>query len=118
MGFGVLGVALATADLLSREHTGVAAQLKRNSHPSRSGDIYIAQASYWFMFEKGAVAAMHGSPWAYDTHVPIIFVVPGTKSQQVARLVHPVDVAPTLAALLGLSAPAASEGEVLEEVVR
>ena len=87
-------------------------------HPQRSGDIYIAQAPYWFMFEKGAVAAMHGSPWAYDTHVPIIFMVPGVAGQRVDRRVHPVDVAPTLSALLGLSAPASSEGRVLLEVTQ
>ena len=113
-----VGVAMATSELLQREHSGIAANLKRNSHPQRSGDIYVAQAPYWFMFEKGAVAAMHGSPWAYDTHVPLVFVVPGAKHQRVDRRVHPVDVAPTLSALLGLSAPAAAEGRVLSEVVR
>ncbi len=113
-----VGVAMATADLLGREHSGIAASMKRNSHPQRSGDIYIAQAPYWFMFEKGAVAAMHGSPWAYDTHVPIIFMVPGVAGQRVDRRVHPVDVAPTLSALLGLSAPASSEGRVLLEVTQ
>jgi arylsulfatase A-like enzyme len=109
---------MATVDLIGREHSGIAASMKRNSHPQRSGDIYIAQSPYWFMFEKGAVAAMHGSPWAYDTHVPIIFMVPGVSGQHVDRRVHPVDVAPTLSALLGLSAPAAAEGQVLLEVTQ
>jgi len=113
-----VGLAMATVDLIGREHSGIAASMKRNSHPQRSGDIYIAQSPYWFMFEKGAVAAMHGSPWAYDTHVPIIFMVPGVSGQHVDRRVHPVDVAPTLSALLGLSAPAAAEGRVLLEVTQ
>ncbi|MEH6581044.1 MAG: alkaline phosphatase family protein [Halioglobus sp.] len=113
-----VGLAAATHDLLSREHSGLAGQMQRNSHPERSGDIYIAQSPYWFMFEKGAVAAMHGSPWAYDTHVPIIFSGKGIEGQSVARRVHPVDVAPTLSALLGFSAPAGSEGKVLSEVVQ
>ncbi|MEH6586248.1 MAG: alkaline phosphatase family protein [Halioglobus sp.] len=113
-----IGLAAATHELLSREHSGLAGQMQRNSHPERSGDIYVAQAPYWFMFEKGAVAAMHGSPWAYDTHVPIIFAGKGIKGQKVTRRVHPVDVAPTLSALLGFSAPAGSEGEVLREVLQ
>jgi len=112
-----IGLAVATHDLLSREHSGLAGKMQRNSHPERSGDVYIAQAPYWFMFEKGAVAAMHGSPWAYDTHVPIIFSGKGVKAQRITRRVHPVDVAPTLSAMVGISAPAGSEGEVLTEVL-
>ena len=69
------------------------------------------------MFERGPIGAMHGSPWAYDTHVKIIFSGPGIKAAKINRLVHPVDVAPTLSALVGLSPPAAAQGEVLVEVV-
>jgi arylsulfatase A-like enzyme len=68
------------------------------------------------MFDRGAVAAMHGSPWAYDTHVPIMFAGPGIRPNRLDRLVHPVDVAPTLSALLGILPPAAAQGEVLGEV--
>jgi arylsulfatase A-like enzyme len=69
------------------------------------------------MFDKGPVAAMHGSPWRYDTHVPIIFTGPEISSQTVHRLVHPVDVAPTLAALLGMTPPSSAHGTPLEEVL-
>jgi len=96
---------------------GAAAAVKHNHHPQRSGDIYIFQQPYWFMFDRGAVAAMHGSPWRYDTHVPIIFAGPGIEAGTVSRLVHPVDVAPTLSALLHLSPPAAAQGHPLKEVV-
>ena len=97
--------------------TGATAAVRHNHHPQRAGDIYIFQQPYWFMFDRGAVAAMHGSPWSYDTHVPIMFVGPGIKSMHVHRRVHPIDVAPTLSALLGLSPPAAAQGAVLTEVV-
>jgi predicted AlkP superfamily pyrophosphatase or phosphodiesterase len=113
-----IGLAKSKAELLSREHSGIAGQMQRNTHPERSGDIYIAQAPYWFMFDKGAVAAMHGSPWRYDTHVPIIFAGPTISGQKISRLVHPVDVAPTMAALLGIPSPAAAQGSVLTEVLQ
>jgi predicted AlkP superfamily pyrophosphatase or phosphodiesterase len=93
-------------------------QIARNYHPQRSGDIYIAQAPYWFSFEKGPIAAMHGSPWHYDTHVPIIFAGAGIAAARISRPVHPVDVAPTLAALLRMTPPASSQGEILSEVLR
>ena len=67
--------------------------------------------------EGGTIAVMHGSPWEYDRHVPIIFMGKGMSGQKVKRLVHPVDVAPTLSALLGLLAPAGAQGTPLVEVL-
>ncbi len=92
-------------------------QIERNFHESRSGDIYIAQNPYWFLYEKGPVVAMHGSPWKYDTHVPVIFAGPNIPSQKIHRLIHPVDVAPTMAAYLGMTPPASSQGRPLKEVL-
>ena len=91
-------------------------QIRNNIHPVRSGDIYIVQDPYWFNFDKGPVAGMHGSPWNYDTHVPMIFAGNRIKSQMIYRPVQPADLAPTLAALLGMSPPASAQGTVLPEV--
>ena len=71
----------------------------------------------WFNFDKGPVVAMRGSPWRYDTHVPIIFAGAGVRAGTVHRLVHPVDVAPILSALLGMTAPGAEKGTILTEVL-
>ena len=91
-------------------------QIRNNYHPVRSGDIYIVQEPYWFNFDKGPVTGMHGSPWNYDTHVPVIFSGPGISSGITYRRVQPADVAPTLAALMGMSPPASAQGSVLPEV--
>ncbi len=93
-------------------------RIRRNHHASRSGDIYVAPEPYWFFSEKGAVIGMHGSPWRYDTHVPIILAGPGIASARVHRRVHPVDVAPTIAAFLGVSPPAGAVGAPLVEALR
>jgi predicted AlkP superfamily pyrophosphatase or phosphodiesterase len=113
------GIALAVprSGGLTIEDVSAIKQVQRNFHPYRSGDIYIAQEPYWFMFESGPIAVMHGSPWQYDTHVPIIFAGAGIKPQQVHRLVHPVDVSPTIAAMLGMTPPAKSDGVALQEVI-
>jgi predicted AlkP superfamily pyrophosphatase or phosphodiesterase len=91
-------------------------QIRHNLHPERSGDIYIVQNPYWFNFDKGPVAGMHGSPWNYDTHVPVIFTGNGIPSQIIYRQIQPADVAPTISALLGMSPPASAQGAVLPEV--
>jgi arylsulfatase A-like enzyme len=91
-------------------------KVQRNFHPLRSGDIYVAQQPYWFLLESGPIAVMHGSPWSYDTHVPIIFAGAGIDSEVVHRLVHPVDVAPTIANFLSMTSPSSANGSPLEEV--
>ena len=85
-------------------------QIQNNYHPSRSGDIYVAQEPYWFLFEKGPIGVMHGSPWDYDTHVPIIFVGSKIPASVNTDLVHPIDVAPSIAAYLNIKAPKESVG--------
>ena len=112
-----IGGAIVNNSSSQGDSSGAAAAVRRNYHPQRAGDVYIFQQPYWFMFERGPVGAMHGSPWSYDTHVPIIFAGQGIKPARVDRLVHPIDVAPTLSAILNISPPAAAEGSVLEEVV-
>jgi predicted AlkP superfamily pyrophosphatase or phosphodiesterase len=94
----------------------VARRVRNNYHPERAGDIYIVQDPYWFNFDPGPVAVMHGSPWRYDTHVPVIFSGPGVKPGVVRREIQPADIAPTLAALLGMSPPGSAQGTVLPEV--
>lgn len=90
---------------------------RNNHHPIRSGDVYVVQKPWWFLQEGGAVAVMHGSPWRYDTHVPIIFAGAGLDGKTVRRRVRPVDVAPTLAALLGIKPPSPASGKPLVEVL-
>jgi arylsulfatase A-like enzyme len=60
---------------------------------------------------------MHGSPWRYDIHVPMMFMGPDIQPQTVHRSVHPVDVAPTIAAFLGMTPPSSAQGSPLEEVL-
>jgi len=91
--------------------------IRRNFHPKRSGDIYVVQAPYSFLFDDGLVAVMHGSPWRYDTHVPIIFAGPGIAPERVARRVATTDVAVTLSAIFGTTMPSGASGAVLPEAL-
>jgi hypothetical protein len=82
--------------------------------PGRSGDLYVE-------LEPGVIAsshaASHGSPHPYDTDVPLVLWGAGICAGPVPNRVSTLDVAPTLATLLGVSPPAASEGRVLREVL-
>jgi hypothetical protein len=61
---------------------------------------------------EGSTTATHGSPWDYDTHVPLLLIKFGNGSGggRVAhgrfnRRVSPAMIAPTLAALLHVPPP-------------
>jgi predicted AlkP superfamily pyrophosphatase or phosphodiesterase len=116
--FDGINLAVSTKGLATQKGNPLLRQVRRNQHVTRSGDIYIIQEPYWFLFDEGSIPGMHGSPWRYDTHVPIIFAGAAIKAQTVYRLVHPVDVAPTIAAYLGMTPPGSANGVPLEEVLR
>jgi predicted AlkP superfamily pyrophosphatase or phosphodiesterase len=90
-----------------------------NFHPARSGNVYLVFNPGWFINELDGLAAavVHGSPWQYDTFVPILFAGYGLRSQIISRRVHPVDVALTLAKVVGTNTPSGASGEVLLEVL-
>jgi predicted AlkP superfamily pyrophosphatase or phosphodiesterase len=113
------GIALAVSmkTLPTLTDTPTLNRIRNNHHPLRSGDIYVAQSPYWFLQEGGALAVMHGSPWRYDTHVPVIFAGAGIIPEIVNRPIRIVDVAPTLSAFLGVKHPSSSNGEPLVEVL-
>ncbi|MGX9349712.1 alkaline phosphatase family protein [Shimia sp. W99] len=93
--------------------------IRANFHPVRSGDIYVVFEPHWFIadFDGLTVAASHGSPWTYDTHVPIIIAGPGIPHARVARTVDTVDVAATIAAYVGAKPPSGATGQPLVEAL-
>ena len=92
--------------------------LQNAFHPTRSGNVLIVQKQGWYLYPNVTLfAAMHGSPYSYDTYVPIMFAGPGIKPKIVNRRVAPTDIAPTIANYLGIKPPSGSTGLVLPEVV-
>lgn len=91
-----------------------------NYHPDRSGDIYLVFQPEWFINDMDglSVTVTHGSPWRYDTYVPIIFAGFGLEPQVISRRVHTIDVAMTLSLLAGTRPPSGATGEVLLEVLK
>ena len=88
-------------------------QMRKSWHPDVSGDVQFALKPYW-MFGSSTSVTTHGSPHAYDTHVPILMYGPAwVKPGRIDTRVEVVDIAPTLARLLRVPAPAASEGRLL-----
>ena len=116
------GVALAVSSSALRSgqfpDLPIIKSVLRNFNPRRSGDIYLVFEPGRFINEFGGltVASTHGSPWRYDTFVPIIFAGANIPAQRISRRVETVDIAPTLSALIGAKPPSGSVGQLLSEV--
>src|SRR5687767_12491794 len=78
----------------------------------RSGDLMVVPKEYWFMSPRAVMATTHGSPYEYDTHVPVIFFGGAVKAGRSKPSVTPADIAPTLADLAAVKLPMA-EGKAL-----
>lgn len=65
----------------------------------------------------GGNVASHGSPYDYDSHVPIIFAGYGVKAGRYTDFVRTVDIAPTLAAIAGTKVDAKIDGVLLIKAV-
>jgi arylsulfatase A-like enzyme len=86
----------------------------RSFHPQRSGDLEVVLDPYWI---RGKTGATHGTPYLYDSHIPLIFMGPGIQSGVFAKEVALNDLAPTLATLLDVETPSGSVGRVLTEIL-
>lgn len=117
------GVALAVSSTALMRgavaETALTRSILNNHNPQRSGDVFVVFKPHWFIndFDGLTVAATHGSPWKYDTYVPVIFAGAGLQPKQVYRKIETVDVARTLSAFVGAKPPSGASGQILHEVL-
>ena len=82
--------------------------------PGRTGQLLIVPREGDFITRPDPdVAYMHGSPWAYDVSIPLMLAGPAVRAGLYSMPVVQQDVAPTLAAALGVSMPPTATGRVL-----
>ena len=94
----------------------IARRVTNGFYPKRSGDVWVITKPLYF-FSEGEIPTTHGSPYNYDTHVPIILVGAGVLPGRYNAACSPSDIAPTLAALLAVEPPANRTGRVLVEAL-
>jgi predicted AlkP superfamily pyrophosphatase or phosphodiesterase len=67
--------------------------------PGRSGDFVVLPKPYWIIDQTGTT---HGTPFSYDTRVPVVLMGAGIKPGRYLTPATPLDIAPTLAWLTGV----------------
>ncbi len=94
------------------------AETRRGLHPRRSGDIVFFLEPGWHADDEyfGKGGTTHGSPYPYDTHVPLLWYGWKVKPGQTVEAVSITDIAPTLAALLRIMRPNGCTGKVIEDL--
>jgi len=106
----------AASDLVAGRlpDSAVARAAAATLHPDRSPDLIVVPKPYWYLDrEIDRMAAMHGTPYPYDAHVPVVFYGPGIPAGRRADRVSITDIAATLATILRTSAPSHCEGKSL-----
>ena len=115
-----LAAVFTRADLIGcRPGPELPGKVCRSYHPDRGGDLYLVFKRYW-MNELPAIpkATTHGSPYDYDTHVPLILWGHPFRAGTYEAPVSPADLPVTLAAALGIRAPSLATGRVLTEALK
>jgi hypothetical protein len=81
----------------------------------RASDLFIVANPYW-LFENSGTS--HGTPWNYDSHVPLMIMGPQIQPGRYYNRVLVNDLAPTLTSILGVEIPSGASGRVLHEIIR
>ncbi len=89
---------------------------KNGTNAKRSGDIQIVLQPGWFAGRS--TGTTHGSPYNYDTHVPLLFYGWGIAKGETLRRTSIADIAPTVAALLHILAPSGTIGDPIAEALK
>jgi arylsulfatase A-like enzyme len=91
----------------------IARRVFHGFYARRSGDVVVVYEPFKYLGDL--IPATHGSPYSYDTHVPLIIMGASVTPGRYFQAATPADIAPTLASILGVQAPSNTVGRVLIE---
>ncbi|HZJ13412.1 MAG TPA: alkaline phosphatase family protein [Chthoniobacteraceae bacterium] len=112
LGTGKFAACYSRTDLLAGRAPGsIGEHVLNGYHAERGGDVVLVFKPYVFFYETEKKAGTtHGSPFTYDTHVPVIFLGAAFKPGRYAEAFNMTDLAPTLCQALRIESPAGSIG--------
>jgi predicted AlkP superfamily pyrophosphatase or phosphodiesterase len=108
-------------DLLGSGESRLLHRMRLSFNSARSGDVLFVYTPYAIPGNKSANAkprgTTHGSPWHYDTHVPLLLAGKNIKPGRYVSQVSPAHLAPTISRLFGVNAPGGCVVRALEEAI-
>lgn len=112
-----LQTAVSRDDLDTFEGHGLGNVLRNTFHAERGGDVLMVLKPFRVL-EGEKAGTSHGTPWSYDSDVPLFLYGKGIKPGLYTQHAEPIDLAPTVSAINEMSAPASNEGKVLTDAVQ
>ena len=115
---GVMTAFTRTQLLTGRLPLSPLARAASNSfNPKRGGDVFVVLDPYAVPV-SGSRGTTHGSPWNYDSQVPLLLWGSAFRPGVYFNQCQPIDLAATLAATLGLAQPSGSQGSPLVVAIK
>lgn len=109
---GVANTSVAGNIIVSENSSGLKKQIENGYNKSRSGDVIVTLLPGWMEWGK-TTGTTHGSPYTYDTHIPLIFYGWKVKNGTYLPNVSITDIAPTIASLLNIQPPNSCTGKAI-----
>jgi len=85
-------------------------------YPARCGDIFVVLKPYHLASAATGTGTTHGSPWSYDTHVPLVVygagILPGIRTFKTT----PLTIASILAIAAGVNPPTGATAPIPEGI--
>lgn len=89
--------------------------IARGYDPKQNGElVFLEKPGY---LEYSTTGTTHGSPYSYDTHVPLLFYGTNIKKGESFDRKVITQIAPTLSMLLKITLPNGTEAELLQEIL-
>lgn len=89
----------------------------RGYYPPRGKDFIVLPCEYCLL-TSSKTGTTHGTPYRYDTHIPVLLWGAGVGHATTSAPVRSVDIAPTVARFLGISYPSTVDGVPLKGITR
>jgi hypothetical protein len=103
--------------LINQHYTdGIKMLIQKGFNEKRSGDVVINFLPAWIEYDKSGTT--HGSPYTYDTHVPLLWYGYNIPRGSSAEYVAITDIAPTLSLILNIPFPNACTGKPIQSLVK
>jgi len=112
---GIRGV----VDLRALESSGLSEseqRMFRNMiHPELSPDLMILEKEHYLLWKE--IGTTHGTPYEYDTHVPLVFSSQSFQSEEYDKRQISVNIAPTIARILNIPFPEKVDGKPIRNEI-
>jgi predicted AlkP superfamily pyrophosphatase or phosphodiesterase len=116
-----VAAAATREELMGGGNARLLQQMRLSFNPTRSGDVLYCLVPYAIPAASASAkpkGTTHGSPWHYDTHVPLLLIGKGIVPGRFDRRISPAFLAPTASRLLGVDSPGGCAEDPLHEALQ